>query len=164
MARKDNDAWMMADDEHAGPVPFSGPKGLLKGYDASKRKLGSKSGGTVTPEILSRAGKHVPREKTWQNNRNFTGAVPKSMPDVPGKKPLDWRDRDYNKGGDMNPNVGLSQHDVPTTKAGKAAKMEKVMREFENKNLHSGSDSGPTVRNRNQAIAIGLKMSGQSRK
>ncbi len=31
-----------------------------------------------------------------------------------------------------------------------------VMREFKDKKLHSGSKSGPVVKNRKQAIAIGL--------
>ena len=33
----------------------------------------------------------------------------------------------------------------PKTKAGKAAKMEKVMHEFKEKALHSGSKTGPKV-------------------
>ena len=35
-------------------------------------------------------------------------------------------------------------------------KVEKVMREFENGSLHSGSKKGPVVTNPKQAIAIGL--------
>lgn len=52
----------------------------------------------------------------------------------------------------------------PKTKKGKAAKMEKVMREFKMGSLHSGSKKGPKVKSRAQAIAIGMKQSGQSRK
>lgn len=52
---------------------------------------------------------------------------------------------------------------VPKTKKGKAAKMEKVMHEFKEKDLHSGSKTGPKVKSRAQAIAIGLKQSGQSK-
>ena len=37
-----------------------------------------------------------------------------------------------------------------------AAKVKKVMREFKAGELHSGSKSGPVVKNREQAIAIGL--------
>ena len=44
----------------------------------------------------------------------------------------------------------------PKTKAGKAAKMEKVMHEFKEKALHSGSKKGPKVTSRAQAIAIGM--------
>lgn len=43
-------------------------------------------------------------------------------------------------------------------------KMEKVMSEFKSGKLRSGSKSGPKVQNRKQAIAIGLKKSGLSRK
>jgi hypothetical protein len=42
-------------------------------------------------------------------------------------------------------------------------KMAKVMREFEEGKLRSGSKHGPKVKKRSQAIAIGLKQSGQSR-
>lgn len=51
----------------------------------------------------------------------------------------------------------------PKTKKGKQAKMEKVMHEFKHGSLHSGSKEGPKVKSRAQAIAIGMKQSGQSR-
>jgi len=35
-------------------------------------------------------------------------------------------------------------------------KVGKVMHEFKTGTLHSGSDTGPVVKNRKQAIAIGL--------
>jgi hypothetical protein len=38
----------------------------------------------------------------------------------------------------------------------KKNKMSKVMEEFSNGKLHSGSKKGPEVTNRKQAIAIGL--------
>lgn len=38
----------------------------------------------------------------------------------------------------------------------KTNKVEKVMKEFKGKELHSGSKSGPVVKNRKQAIAIAL--------
>lgn len=44
------------------------------------------------------------------------------------------------------------------------AKMKKVMTEFKDDTLHSGSKKGPLVKKRKQAIAIGLKESGQSKK
>lgn len=50
----------------------------------------------------------------------------------------------------------------PKTKAGKKAKMGKTMHEFKKGTLHSGSKKGPKVKSRKQAIAIGLKQSGQS--
>lgn len=52
----------------------------------------------------------------------------------------------------------------PTTKSGKANKMEKIMGEAKRGKLHSGSKDGPKVTNPKQAIAIGLKESGQSKK
>lgn len=38
----------------------------------------------------------------------------------------------------------------------KKGKVKKVMEEFKEHKLHSGSKKGPTVTNRKQAIAIGL--------
>ena len=52
----------------------------------------------------------------------------------------------------------------PTTKAGKQAKVGKVMKEYKAGELHSGSKKGPAVTSRKQAIAIALSESGQSRK
>ena len=51
--------------------------------------------------------------------------------------------------------------------ASKSAKKERMadeMRKFKRGELHSGSKSGPTVTSREQAIAIGLSTSGQSKK
>ena len=45
-----------------------------------------------------------------------------------------------------------------------AAKMEKVMHEYKEGKLHSGSKKGPQVTNRKQAIAISLAESGLSKK
>ena len=52
----------------------------------------------------------------------------------------------------------------PKTKAGKSAKMEKVMKEYKEGKLASGSKEGPKVKSRKQAIAIALNQSGQSNK
>ncbi len=52
----------------------------------------------------------------------------------------------------------------PKTKAGKKKKVEKVMHEFGQGELHSGSKKGQTVTNPKQAIAIALSESGQSKK
>lgn len=52
----------------------------------------------------------------------------------------------------------------PKTKSGKQAKMKKVMDEYKSGSLRSGSKSGPKVKNRKQAIAIGLSESGQSKR
>ncbi len=52
----------------------------------------------------------------------------------------------------------------PKTKSAKKAAMRQTMHEFKEGSLRSGSRSGPKVKSRRQAIAIGLKQSGQSRK
>lgn len=50
----------------------------------------------------------------------------------------------------------------PTTKAGKQAKVKKVMGEFKRGELKSSS--GQTVKKRDQAVAIALSESGQAKK
>ena len=46
--------------------------------------------------------------------------------------------------------------------AAKKGKMAKVMGEYKAGKLRSGSKTGPKVKDKKQAIAIGLKESGQS--
>ena len=43
-------------------------------------------------------------------------------------------------------------------------KMHKVMREFKEGELHSGSRKGPVVRSKKQAMAIAMSEAGKSRK
>ena len=52
----------------------------------------------------------------------------------------------------------------PKTKAGKEAKVGKVMKEYKAGELHSGSKSGPAVTSRKQAIAIAMSEAGMSKK
>jgi hypothetical protein len=52
----------------------------------------------------------------------------------------------------------------PKTKAGKAAKVHKVMDEYKRGVLHSGSKTGPKVKNRKQAIAIAMSEAGKRRR
>lgn len=52
----------------------------------------------------------------------------------------------------------------PRTKAGKKAKVAKVMREYGKGQLHSGAKKGPVVKSRKQAVAIALSESGQSKR
>jgi Family of unknown function (DUF6496) len=52
----------------------------------------------------------------------------------------------------------------PHTKAEKQAAVHQVMHEFKHGSLHSGSPSGPKVKSREQAVAIAMSESGQSRK
>lgn len=54
----------------------------------------------------------------------------------------------------------MSTKKKPVTKAGKQAKVGKVMHEFGKGGLHSGSKSGPIVTNAKQAIAIGMRQAG----
>lgn len=52
----------------------------------------------------------------------------------------------------------------PTTKAGKMAKVGKVMKEFKASTLNTGSKKGPIVKSPKQAIAIALSSAGMSKK
>lgn len=52
----------------------------------------------------------------------------------------------------------------PKTKAGKKAKVAKVMGEFKRGKLKSGSKEGPDVRTYKQAVAIALSEAGKARK
>jgi hypothetical protein len=51
----------------------------------------------------------------------------------------------------------------PTTKAGKAEKVGKVMGEYKRGTLHSGK-GGPVVKSRKQAVAIAMSQAGMARK
>lgn len=50
------------------------------------------------------------------------------------------------------------------SKKAKRERMREEMHKFKRGELHSGSKTGPIVTDRDQAIAIGLHESGQSRK
>ena len=52
----------------------------------------------------------------------------------------------------------------PKTKKAKRAAMRQTMHEYKEGTLHSGSKTGPKVKDKKQAIAIGLKQSGQNTK
>lgn len=52
---------------------------------------------------------------------------------------------------------------TPTTKAGKANKISKVMREYKAGTLNSGSSRGPVVKSRKQAVAIAMSQAGMSK-
>ena len=51
----------------------------------------------------------------------------------------------------------------PTTKAGKMAKVGKVMKEYGKGKLHSGK-GGPVVKSQKQAVAIALSSAGMAKK
>jgi hypothetical protein len=100
-------------------------------------------------------------------NADYDGTVMKSRPEAPAE-PKKWWDKDYDLVAPATMEEGeryyeLSKHDMPRTKAGKQAKMKKVMGEYKRGELRSGSKTGPRVKSRAQAVAIGLSQSGQSK-
>ena len=52
---------------------------------------------------------------------------------------------------------------APRTKAGKRAKVRRVMEEYKEGKLKGGKGRHPRVKSRRQAIAIAMSESGQSR-
>lgn len=52
----------------------------------------------------------------------------------------------------------------PTTKSGKSAKVDKVMAEYKEGKLHTGSKKGPMVTSKKQAIAIAMSEAGMKKK
>lgn len=67
----------------------------------------------------------------------------------------------------MKQNYFNQEHNMakkPTTKAGKAAKVGKVMAEWKAGTLNTGSKTGPIVKNKKQAIAIAMSQAGMPKK
>lgn len=52
----------------------------------------------------------------------------------------------------------------PKTKAGKMAKVGKVMKEYGAGKLHSGSKTGAVVKSQKQAVAIAMSEAGMKKK
>jgi hypothetical protein len=50
------------------------------------------------------------------------------------------------------------------TSAAKKGKVEKVMKEYKEGKLHSGSKKGPVVKSNKQAVAIAMSEAGMSKK
>ena len=69
---------------------------------------------------------------------------------------------DFNKDGEITKADVLIGRGV--IKKAKGGKVQKVMKEFKQGKLHSGSKKGPVVKSRKQAIAIALSEAGLSKK
>lgn len=68
----------------------------------------------------------------------------------------------------VTPGSGVNREDMGRRKSPKGRahgrdKVSKVMHEFKEGELHSGSKKGPVVKNRRQAIAIALSEARRSR-
>lgn len=62
-----------------------------------------------------------------------------------------------------NPKKGKTVKSTPKTPKAKA-KVKKVMKEFKEGDLHSGSKKGPKVKSRKQAVAIALNEARKGKK
>lgn len=71
--------------------------------------------------------------------------------------------RPFKKGGQVKMASGGCYSKGGKAKAG-AAKMSKVMGEYKSGKLHSGSKSGPVVKNRKQAVAIAISEARKSKR
>lgn len=71
--------------------------------------------------------------------------------------------RPFKKGGQVKMAGGGCYSKGGKAKAG-AAKMSKVMGEYKSGKLHSGSKSGPVVKNRKQAVAIAMSEARKSKR
>ena len=60
--------------------------------------------------------------------------------------------------------AGVMKKKPCTTCMGRENKVEKVMHEYKEGELHSGSKRGPVVKSREQAVAIAMSEAGKSRK
>ena len=69
---------------------------------------------------------------------------------------------DFNKDGEITKADVLIGRGV--IKKAKGGKVQKVMKEFKQGKLHSGSKKGPVVKSRKQAVAIALSEAGLSKK
>lgn len=58
----------------------------------------------------------------------------------------------------------VEMHEKMYGNPGKPKKVEKVMHEFKEGMLHSGSKTGPKVTSRKQAVAIAMSEAGMSKK
>jgi len=99
--------------------------------------------------------------------------MPKKLP-----KPPKWlsslqllAEEEFRRGGDFitppedvrRTTAKADATKVHLTESKAKKKMHKVMREWKEGTLHSGSHKGPIVKKYKQAVAIGLSESGQSR-
>jgi hypothetical protein len=60
--------------------------------------------------------------------------------------------------------AGITTRRKPKKESASRKKVHRVMTEFTDGKLHSGSKTGPKVRNRKQAIAIALNEAGKGRR
>lgn len=72
--------------------------------------------------------------------------------------------REANEDKKLVRSLSAKKKSKPKTKKAKEAKIEKVMEEYKEGELRSGSKKGPKVRKRKQALAIALNEAGESRK
>lgn len=121
--------------------------------DVSPKEFAGKSGGaskySFPINTLARARNALARAHYAPHPEGIRSAAYKKYPEL--KHNYEKRHADPKKKRSVK------------SKSGKA-KVEKVMREYKHGELHSGSNKGPRVKNRKQAIAIALSEARKAKK
>jgi hypothetical protein len=138
-----------------------------KAVDAARARLdasrAAKSGSGMSAQVIIPGTKNgVPGYYTDASRKNFVptqeqGPIGRRV--IPGKPLADFAKRSAQRVSAKyasNPPDSAPEKFVPPVPLAKGGKVEKVMREYKEGKLHSGSKKGPVVKNRKQAIAIAL--------
>jgi hypothetical protein len=144
-----------------------------KAVDAARARLdasrAAKSGSGMSAQVIIPGTKNgVPGYYTDASRKNFVptqeqGPIGRRV--IPGKPLADFAKRSAQRVSAKyasNPPDSAPEKFVPPVPLDKGGKVEKVMREYKEGKLHSGSKKGPVVKDRKQAMAIALSEARKS--
>ena len=131
------------------------------GYDREKlQQMVGDAAATTEAERIMRKPTPTPKTKAPK--------VKKGSPYIPGtniKPDADYmREYERRSATPQMSGIGSAAEEAAMSAYKKGGKVEKVMHEFKEGKLHSGSKEGPKVKSRKQAIAIALSEAGKSKK
>ncbi len=119
--------------------------------------------GQMTQQQMSKIMQSPMMQKRMQYESKYTGPMGPQRPEVQQPNP-----RSPTRPGPQVEPAPIDTRTTPpqmaTYKKGGQTKVGKVMGEFKEGKLHSGSKSGPVVKSRKQAIAIGLSEARKAKK